>query len=68
VEPSFCGYYGTFNLRLFNTRPAAFTRPILSLCAKSQPILNVAFRFLLKDRGAESRWSSPHLIFIGIKR
>ena len=30
--------------------------------------LNALFRGLLKDRGAESAWFSPNLLFVGIKR
>ena len=35
---------------------------------KAQVVLNALFRLLLKDRGAESPWLSPNLLFLGIKR
>ena len=34
---------------------------------KFQVLLNIAFRLLLGKRGAESRFFSPALIFIGTK-
>lgn len=68
VTPVFCDYYGTFNLRLINTRPTSPWRFALSLCHKIQPLLNLTFRGLFGRRGAESRWFSSHLLFVGIKR
>lgn len=68
VTPLFCNYYGTFNLRLINTRPDAVLRVILTLCWKLQPALNVAFHGLFGRRGAEMRWFSPNLLFVGVKR
>ena len=68
VEPLFCGYYGTFSFCLFNVRPGSLMRLPLAAGLKAQVALNALFRGLLKDRGAESAWFSPNLLFVGIKR
>jgi glycosyltransferase involved in cell wall biosynthesis/SAM-dependent methyltransferase/peptidoglycan biosynthesis protein MviN/MurJ (putative lipid II flippase) len=68
VTPIFCDYYGTFNFGLINARQNTFLESVLGMCTKLQMILNLAFRFLLGDRGAESSLFSPSMIFIGIKR
>lgn len=68
ITPLFCDYYGTFNFRLINTRPTSSLRPVLAICHKIQPLLNLIFRGLFGRRGAESRWFSSNLLFIGIKR
>jgi O-antigen/teichoic acid export membrane protein/GT2 family glycosyltransferase/2-polyprenyl-3-methyl-5-hydroxy-6-metoxy-1,4-benzoquinol methylase len=67
LSPTYCDYSGTFNFGLFNVRKDSPLHSLLSLCMKLQVILNVLFRLLLRDRGAESRFFSPTLIFIGTK-
>jgi len=64
----FCDYYGTFSFSLFATKRNSPMRFVLSFCNKLQLILNVVFRLLFKDKGAESRLFSPYLIFIGLKK
>ena len=64
----FCNYYGTFNFRLINAKPTSSLRSVLALCWKVQPALNLTFHGLFGRRGAESRWSSPNLLFVGVKR
>lgn len=64
----FCDYYGTFSFFLFNTERNSPTRFLLGFCHRLQLILNMVFRLLFKDKGAESRLFSPYLIFIGLKR
>jgi len=68
VSNLYCDYYGTFNFGLFNAREDSPQRSILSLCMKLQMMLNVAFRLFLGERGAESSFFSPALLFIGVKR
>ena len=63
----FCDYYGTFDFGLFNTQPSAPQRHVLAVCRKLQLGLNVAFR-ALGQKGAESRFSSPYLVYIGVKK
>jgi len=68
AERLFCGYYGTFSFYLFRARPGSPMRVLLAACMKAQPVLNSLFRLLLKERGAESSWFSPTLLFVGVKR
>jgi len=60
----FCGYYGTFDAAW--TFPVPVVKTLLRLT--TQPILNVAFRAVLGQKGWESWLFSPHLVYIGIKR
>jgi SAM-dependent methyltransferase len=60
----FCSYYGTFDITW--TFPVPVLKTLLGLTV--QPILNLAFRVVLKQKGWESRLFSPHLVYIGIKR
>ena len=64
----FCDYYGTFDFGLFVTKRGSLMHPVRLFCKGLQVILNVVFRVLFKDKGAESRLFSPHLIFIGVKK
>jgi SAM-dependent methyltransferase len=68
AERLFCGYYGTFSFYLFSAPPGSPMRVLLAACMKVQPVLNSLFRLLLEERGAESRWFSPTLLFLGVKR
>lgn len=68
LQPLFCNYLGTFSFSLFNTRrPQGLRHRLLRGCKKMQLLLNLLFRLTLRSRGLESGWSSPHLIFIGIR-
>jgi 2-polyprenyl-3-methyl-5-hydroxy-6-metoxy-1,4-benzoquinol methylase len=68
LSPLFCDYYGTFDLTLFNTKEHSPMRHLLAISRKLQLGLNVGFRLFLKDRGAENRMISPHLIYIGVNK
>lgn len=68
VRPLACQYVGTFSFYLFNTKPGSKLAPLLAACMKLQTLLNVLFRSFLGDRGAENRYTSSQLIFMGIKR
>ncbi len=65
LEPLHCGYYGTFTFSLFYTDEGSLMRLPLRMAQRLQPLLNLAFRLLLGDRGAESGWFSPSILFIG---
>src|SRR5439155_25468459 len=67
LSPLFCDYYGTFDFGLFNTQPDAPQRHVLAVCRQLQLVLTVALR-ALGDKGIETRFSSPYLIYIGVKR
>jgi SAM-dependent methyltransferase len=68
VRPLTCAYVGTFSFYLFNTKEGSRLAPLLRACMKAQTLLNVLFRTFLGDRGAENRFTSPQLVFIGVKR
>lgn len=68
LERRFCDYYGTFSFYLFNAREGSLMQRPLAACMKAQLPLNALFRAVLGDRGAESPWLSPNLLFLGIKR
>jgi SAM-dependent methyltransferase len=67
LAPLLCGYYGTFSFGIFNAGPESTTRYLLIACDKVQRLLNAGFRLLFGARGAESRYFSPYLIFVGVK-
>lgn len=65
----FCNYYGTFccNGR-FSSKINPTIRFVLNLFNNLQRILNIVFRVILKDKGLETSFFSPYLLFIGIKK
>jgi SAM-dependent methyltransferase len=68
LQSKFCGYYGTFDFGVFNTEQGSPLRFLLGLCKVWQAIFNAVFPRLFRDKGAESSFFSPYLIFIGIKK
>ncbi|MCM8761236.1 MAG: class I SAM-dependent methyltransferase [Candidatus Omnitrophica bacterium] len=65
----YCGYYGTFNCGdRFSPRQDFLMKFVLMFCNGMQKALNVIFRVLLKDKGAETSIFSPYLVFVGTKR
>ncbi len=68
VRPVACAYVGTFSFYLFSVKEGSRLAPLLRGCMKAQTLLNVLFRTALGDRGAENRFTSPQLVFIGFKR
>jgi SAM-dependent methyltransferase len=68
VRPLACAYFGTFNFYLFSVEKGSRLTPLLAVGTKVQPMLNVLFRVCLGDGGAENRFTSPQLVFAGIKR
>ena len=67
LKPIVCDYYGTFSLALVNVKAGSPMRHVLTAMQKLQPLISFLCRSLFRDRGAESRWFSPALIFIGKK-
>lgn len=67
VVPLLCDYFGTFSFGIFGARPSSMRRLLLMICGKLQRLLNAAFRVFFGARGAESRYFSPYLIFVGAK-
>jgi O-antigen/teichoic acid export membrane protein/GT2 family glycosyltransferase/2-polyprenyl-3-methyl-5-hydroxy-6-metoxy-1,4-benzoquinol methylase len=67
VSTLFCDYYGTFNFGLFNSKRGTLRALALGFCMKLQLIINIALRLLFKEKGAESKFFSPALMFVGMK-
>ncbi len=67
LEHAFCGYYGTFNAHLVYPRAGSRRAFLLRALHRLQPLFNVSFRLLFGDRGFETAWFSPGLLFIGRK-
>ena len=68
-ELLYCRYYGTFNCGdRFSPRKDIVMRSVLTLCNGVQKVLNVLFRVLLRDEGAETGIFSPYIVFVGAKR
>jgi SAM-dependent methyltransferase len=68
LDTKLCKYYGTFDFALFNTKEGSPLRFLLSFCLMCQAFLNVIFPVLFKNKGAESSFFSPYLIYIGTKK
>jgi len=69
VSPVLCGYYGTFTFGIVGTSDGAVVRRWLFLgCAALQQVLNPLFHLMFGARGAENPFTSPYLIFVGVKR
>lgn len=64
----FCDYYGTLRLSLLGGSTKLFVRLVLFACNKLQTVLNPLFRLFLRDKGFETRYFSPLLLYIGLKR
>jgi len=62
------GYYGAFEFGLFNAKPGSRLQLLLRYCDKLQQMLNIVFRLVFRDRGLQSRFFSPYLLFIGRKK
>ncbi|MFH1371294.1 MAG: class I SAM-dependent methyltransferase [Planctomycetota bacterium] len=68
MECKLCDYFGTFDFGVFNTPEGSPLRFLLGFCKMWQAIFNAAFPRLFGDKGAESSFFSPYLIFIGVKK
>jgi SAM-dependent methyltransferase len=67
ISTLFCGYYGTFTVNLFRAGPASPLRLVIPLIRLSQRPLNVILHFLFAEKGRETSFWSPYLLFIGVK-
>jgi SAM-dependent methyltransferase len=63
----YCDYYGTLRLSLLGGSTKFFVRLALFACNKLQTALNPLFRLFLRDKGFESSYFSPSLLYIGLK-
>jgi SAM-dependent methyltransferase len=67
VQRLFCDYYGTFSFFLFNVKEGSAMRHALAVSHRLQPMLNLTFRSIFKDKSIEGSAFSPSLLFIGRK-
>jgi len=68
LTPLYCNYYGTFNFWMFTSRQGSPMRHVIKILLIVQRVLNLMFRLLFRDKGCESAFFSPDLIYIGIKK
>jgi SAM-dependent methyltransferase len=66
LQELFCDYYGTFSFYLF-TATSSIRRQALRTLHRLQPLLNLSFRTVFGEKGAETATFSPFLIYIGRK-
>ncbi len=63
-----CQYFGTFTFWMFTSPPEArWTTRFIRILTLFQFVLSAFFRLLLRKRGADSSFFSPHLVYIGQK-
>jgi len=69
LEVLYCNYFGVFNIHLFYTNKKGMKAYLLKIMKTYiRPILNFLFRILFKEKGFESSYISPYLIYIGVKK
>jgi hypothetical protein len=68
LEERFCDYFGAFTFNLFNVNTRPRRLPFLRACYRAQLALNVALHLALRGRTAGHRWTSPGLLYVGVKR
>ncbi len=68
IRECYINYCGTFFIGLFYTHRNSVKKLILNLCKKLQYFFDLIFLLIFKKRGLETRFFSPFLIFIGIKK
>ena len=67
LQTLFCDYYGTFSFYLFTAGESSVKKQLLKVSHRVQPGLNLAFRTIFGDKGAETGLFSPFLLYIGRK-
>lgn len=68
LEERFCDYFGAFTFSLFNVNTRPKRAPLLRACYHAQLPLNVLFHLILRGRPGGFRWTSPGLLYVGVKR
>jgi SAM-dependent methyltransferase len=68
LEERFCDYFGAFTFNLFNVNTRPRRLPFLRACYRAQLALNVFYHLALRGRTAGHRWTSPGLLYVGVKR
>ncbi len=62
-----CGYYGTFNFGLYNPN-GRMRLKVHRATMYIQNVLDLVFRLVFGSRGFETRYTSPYLYYVGIKK
>jgi 2-polyprenyl-3-methyl-5-hydroxy-6-metoxy-1,4-benzoquinol methylase len=69
LQPLYCDYFGTFSLRLCEPKEwHGFKYRLMRLTWWIQIPLNVLFRLAFGNKGMESYFFSPYLIYFGTKK
>ncbi len=68
LTPLFCDYYGTLTLDVTAARKNSPIRFILSAIKKLELITNLILHIVLRGHDLNSRFTSPYLIFVGVKK
>jgi SAM-dependent methyltransferase len=63
-----CGYFGTVHLGLIKGGGGLIQRVMVPVCRRLQMFLNPLLVFILREKGAESKFFSPLLLYIGRKK
>lgn len=69
LEEKNCQHLGTFQFGLFSTesKKRSFKRFLWKVGVRLQPMINIVSRILFGKKGLATKWTSPYLIYIGIK-
>jgi 2-polyprenyl-3-methyl-5-hydroxy-6-metoxy-1,4-benzoquinol methylase len=68
LTPLFCDYYGTLTLDVTAARKDSPIRFLLTALKKLELITNLILHFALRGNDLNSRFTSPYLIFVGVKK
>jgi 2-polyprenyl-3-methyl-5-hydroxy-6-metoxy-1,4-benzoquinol methylase len=68
LTPLFCDYYGTMTLDVTAARKNSPVRFILTAIKKLELITNLMLHIILRGHDLNSRFTSPYLIFVGVKK
>ena len=68
LESVFCDYFGTYSIDFFIDRRGQMMRLAGKAAEAAQSGLNFFFRLVLRNRGFETPFFSPNLLFIGRKK
>jgi len=68
LHKKWCGYIGIFSYWLFTFENKGMVKKVIhQVLIIVQLILNVFFRLLFKEKGLETSWFSPNLLYVGKK-
>lgn len=68
LETLYCDYYGFFTFNLFNVEKSKIKRILLLIFKYLQKLLNIIFKLIFRKARVQNAFTSPFLLFIGIKK